>query len=92
MPVIKASGIKREEAITDIIESIALQQTGLAHILNAEGEKIQLMLKLANKTEDLLSVNHSVESMINAITGLESMLHGKLNLFKECLCLCKKEK
>lgn len=41
MPIIKPSGIKRCESVTDIIESVALQQTGLSHILNAEGEKFK---------------------------------------------------
>lgn len=39
MPVIEASNIKRCDAITDIIESVALEQVALSHILNAEGEK-----------------------------------------------------
>lgn len=86
MPIITASGVTRCEAITDIIESVALQQTGLSHILNAEGEKIQLILKLAKTPEELLAVNDSVESMVNSITRLETMLQGKLALFKDCLC------
>lgn len=31
----------RRQAITDLFESVALQQTALSHILNAEGEKLQ---------------------------------------------------
>lgn len=41
MPVITHSTTDRRQAITDMIESVALQQTALAHILNAEGEKLQ---------------------------------------------------
>ena len=37
MPIIKSSGIKRRDSITDIVESVALEQTALSHILNAEG-------------------------------------------------------
>lgn len=44
MPIINASSTSRQQAITDIIESVALEQTALSHILNAEGEKIQKVL------------------------------------------------
>ncbi|MEM1484261.1 thioester domain-containing protein [Oscillospiraceae bacterium PP1C4] len=45
MPIIKPSSTNREQSITDIIESVALEQTALSHILNAEGEKIQKSLE-----------------------------------------------
>ncbi len=35
---------EQEEALTDLLESIALEETALAHILNAEGEKIQAIV------------------------------------------------
>lgn len=86
MPIIKPSGVKRCESVTDIIESVALQQTGLSHILNAEGEKIQAALKTAKTTDELLKVNDSVKSMVNSITRLETVLQGKLELFNNCIC------
>lgn len=86
MPIITSSGVERCDAITDIIESVALQQTGLSHILNAEGEKIQAILKYSQDPEKILEVNESVESMVNSITRLEVILQGKLELFKTCLC------
>lgn len=95
MPIIKCSGIKRKESITDIVESVALEQTALSHILNAEGEKIQKVLEICdfNKekcnncdTDNILKVNESVQTTINAVTRLETVLHGKLELFKNCLC------
>ena len=54
MPIIKPSGVKRSDSVTDIIESVALRQTGLSHILNAEGKKIQAALKTAQTTDELL--------------------------------------
>lgn len=86
MPIIKPSGVKRCEAVSDIIASVALQQTGLSHILNAEGEKIQAALVLAKNTDELLKVNDSVKSMVNSITRLETVLQGKLELFNNCIC------
>lgn len=85
MPIIKHSGIKRCDSITDIVESVALEQTALSHILNAEGEKIQKVLEKGTNAE-LLKVNDSVQTTINAIGRLENILQGKLELFKECLC------
>ncbi len=88
MPIIKPSGIKRKESITDIVESVALEQTALSHILNAEGEKIQKVLEEERNTTngDVLKVNESVQTTINSITRLETILQGKLELFKDCLC------
>lgn len=97
MPEIKHGDAKRRDAITDIIESVALEQAALSHILNAEGEKIQ---KVVNSrpynddvvenppvdTEKLLEVNKSVRDTIDAVTRLEVILQSKLNLFKDCLC------
>ncbi|WP_352401141.1 hypothetical protein [Anaerotignum sp.] len=89
MPEIKNSGISRSQAITDIIESIALEQTALSHILNAEGEKIQKVVALSAVPNDvlyMLETNKSVKHMVNSITRLEVLLQTKLELFSECLC------
>ena len=87
MPVITPSTTTREQAVTDIIASVALQETALSHILNAEGEKIQKMVSLPDVTpEVLLSTNKSVESMVNAVTRLEMILQTKLSAFGNCRC------
>ena len=83
VPVITPSTTTREQAITDIIESVALEETALSHILNAEGEKIQKMVAIP---EMLLATNKSVESMVNAVSRLEMILHSKLTAFDSCLC------
>lgn len=57
----------RSQAISDLIESIALQQTALSHILNAEGEKLQKVLSLEEITpEDMLISKLSTQKMIDA--------------------------
>ncbi|MEG0994510.1 MAG: hypothetical protein RSE91_00870 [Bacilli bacterium] len=86
MPVIVPSTVKKCEAVTDIIESIALEQTALSHILNAEGEKIQAAVALSTTNEELLKVNKSVQTMVNSVTRLETILQAKLELFSDCLC------
>lgn len=69
------------------MESVALQQAALSHILNAEGEKLQKILSFdALSPETILQTNQSVESMVNSIANLETILKSKLDLFGECLC------
>ena len=82
MPVISSSNITRSQAITDIIQSVALEEAALSHILNAEGEKIQKMVAMADVTpEILLQTNKSVESMVDSVAQLETVLKQKLDLF-----------
>ncbi len=86
MPIIVPGNGSRCQAISDIITSVALEQTGLSHILNAEGEKIQKILATAESAEQMLAVNESVNTMVNSIARLELVLHNKLELFQHCLC------
>lgn len=85
MPVIVPGTGTREQAITDIIESVALQEAGLSHIINAEGEKIQKIVAMATTSDELLEVNKSVRCMIDSITHLEMLLKSKISiLIEEC--------
>lgn len=86
MPVIVPGLGTRCQAITDIISSVALEQAALAHIINAEGEKIQKIVASSSTAAEMLAVNKSVNSMISSITRLEMVLQGKLELFGDCLC------
>ena len=87
MPVITTSSTTRDQAITELIQSVALEETALSHILKAEGEKIQKIVALPDVTpEVLLATNKSVESMVNSISNLEVILTDKISLFKECKC------
>lgn len=85
MPVITPGTGTRRQAITDLVESVALEQTALSHILNAEGEKIQAIVAAATTAEEMIEVNTSVENMVKSITRLEMVLQGKLELFEETL-------
>ncbi|MEG1711357.1 MAG: hypothetical protein RR054_05625 [Clostridia bacterium] len=86
MPVITPGTVTLPQAIADLIESVALQETGLSHILNAEGEKIQAFVAMAGVTPaQLLSVNSSVQATIDSISRLEMILQSKLNLFSNAI-------
>ncbi|OUP59108.1 hypothetical protein B5F15_06490 [Butyricicoccus pullicaecorum] len=77
----------RIQAVSDLFESIALQQAALSHILNAEGEKLQKVLSFDDIAPlTILLTNKSVESMVNAIANLETILKSKLDLFSDCIC------
>ena len=60
MPVITASTTTRDQAITDLIQSVALEETALSHILNAEGEKIQKMVALPRRDPGGAAVHQQV--------------------------------
>jgi|GEM_PF-1817685 len=89
-PVVPTKPNPRCQAVTDLIESVALEETALSHILNAEGEKMQAIIaKNGVTTEELMKLNTSVNKLINSITRLEMTFQSKLEIFScvndECL-------
>lgn len=62
----------------EIMHSIALEEAGIAHILNAEGEKIQKAVASSDNIEQLICVNESVKRTLTQVTLLEGMLYSKL--------------
>lgn len=72
----------------DLFESIALVESAIAEILNAESEKLQKSVRLACDIDDLLDINKSVRSTLIHTTFLEQTLFAKL----ETVCNgCKKD-
>ncbi len=87
MPIITPSNVTRCQSVTDMIQSVALEQTALSHILNAEGEKLQALIKMPHATnEEILEANKSVRAMVDSVSRLELILQMKLGLFEDCLC------
>lgn len=91
MPKIECAHIEKCCAVNSLVQSIALEETAISHILNAEGEKIQKSLSLACNQKELLEINKSVEDMVDKITGLEIVLKSKLDLIKPILDDCDKK-
>ena len=88
-PCIQSSSTSRNQAITDIIESIALEECAISHILNAEGEKLQRVAAFPHLcTDEIVIVNSSICDILKHITELEHELQGKLGLFTDCFCKC----
>ncbi|MEG2732666.1 MAG: hypothetical protein RR930_04645, partial [Clostridium sp.] len=68
------------QQISDLIESVALEEAALGAIANAEGAKIQRFVAMPGVTpSQLLCLNKSVTDMTNAMALLESVLIQKLN-------------
>ncbi|MCX7695454.1 MAG: hypothetical protein N2Z71_07115 [Caloramator sp.] len=90
MPVINPSETTPCQAVVDILESIALQEAGLAHIINAEGEKIQAALQAQNVSiGELIEVNESVLDVLTKVIKLEIVLELKLEeVIKLYCCDC----
>lgn len=81
-----AISLSRDDAINLLLSSIAMEEIGLAHILNTEGEKLQYVLgTLPGLTPptasfaDVLSVNASVRDTLEAVSKQEFLLQSKLN-------------
>ena len=93
MPKNECTNIDKCCAASSLVQSIALEETAISHILNAEGEKIQKVLSLHTCDPDqILEVNRSVESMIEKVTSLELVLKSKLDLIMPILEDCKKQR
>ena len=86
MPSFPPNGanMTREEALTMIIASIAMEELALSHILNAEGEKLQYILgtlpgsKPCACPHEVLSINKSVTALLEAVTQNQMLLKNKL--------------
>ena len=77
---------RQEDAVNLLLASIAFEELGLAHLINAEAEKIQFVLgTLPGRTpttpptiDDLLTINRSVEQILRDVIKKEMLLQFKL--------------
>lgn len=91
MPKIECCDVNQYCAAASLVQSIALEEASLSHILNAEGEKIQKAVAMNNCSQkDLIEINRSVENMVEKVTNLEMILKSKLELVLPLLKKCEK--
>ncbi|MDG5788818.1 hypothetical protein QA612_15205 [Evansella sp. AB-P1] len=72
-----------DETLIDLLESIALEETALSHLLNAEAEKVQAFLyKYVHSDnidfQDLITFNQTINSTLSSIVMKEFLLLRKL--------------
>src|SRR5688572_22656445 len=77
--------ISRDEAVNLILTSIAMEELGLSHIINAEGEKIQYAIgTLPGMTgsdatiEEILEVNSNVRDILDGTMQNQLLLKAKM--------------
>ena len=72
-----------DETMIDLLESIALEEMAIAHIINAEGEKMQEVIKQFAGNGLCYSVLENscknTQSMINSLIMKEWLLLNKMN-------------
>jgi len=77
----------RDEAINAIIVSIAMEETALSRVIDAESEKIKLIVGWAHDEgcenvgpEEVLAVNESVSGVLESIVRLQAILKEKFEI------------
>lgn len=77
--------IQRDDAVNQILSSIAMEELGLSHILNAEGEKLQYILGTipglsgpAATVSDVLAANESVRGLLETAVQNQLFLKAKM--------------
>lgn len=76
--------ISRADVINLLLASIALEELGLAHIINAEAEKIQFVLGTLNGVHltpsiaDLIAIDQSVQTTLKDVIKKEMLLEFKI--------------
>lgn len=82
--------ITREDALNMILLSIAMEELGLSHIINSEGEKLQFILGtlpgLSGGTpsiENVLTVNDSINKLLDSIAQNQLLLSSKMDIVLE---------
>lgn len=80
--------LTREGVINQVISSIAMEELGLSHIINAEGEKIQYVLGTLSGSsgpaepvtiDNILEINKSVRETLDSATQNQMFLKSKLS-------------
>lgn len=77
--------ITRDDALNMILTSIAMEELGLSHIINAEGEKLQYILGTLPCSEgtgaavdQVLEVNESITRLLDSVMQNQIFLKGKM--------------
>ncbi len=70
--------ITRSQAKTLLLVSIGMEELALAHLLNAEAEKVQYVLSENPNLDQVIAINTVVQSTLKDIIKKEMLLEFKL--------------
>jgi len=92
-PITPSISINRNQVCNLLLASIAFEELGLAHIINAEGEKIQAVLgtlpgvSIPTSIIGLLSINRAVNRTLQTVLKTQMLLQFKLeDVLENCPC------
>ncbi|QSO46638.1 hypothetical protein [Alicyclobacillus mengziensis] len=78
-----------DEVVVDLMESIALEEIALSHLMNAEAEKIQMFVGKHDERHDkpriheMIELNKMVNQLLEIVVMKEWMLLRKLQMVVE---------
>lgn len=77
--------LSRDEVVNLLLASIAFEELGLAHVINAEAEKIQAAVGTLPESEavaanisELLAINESANSVLKTVLKQQMLLQFKM--------------
>lgn len=73
------------QAITAVIESIALEGKALSRILSSEGEIVYKAKKISNSVDEFVSLNESVNHIYNTVFRLQMLMQFELENTEQML-------
>lgn len=78
--------LTKDDSLNMILASIAMEELGLSHIINAEGEKLQYVLGTLNgggcrhaSIEEVLAVNKSIKGLLDSVMQNQILLKSKMD-------------
>lgn len=76
-----------EETVKLLLASIALEELSLAHIMNAEAEKVQEVIKCpsGDKLHELICIDKSIERVLRDVIKKEMLLEFKFENILELI-------
>ena len=89
MPSFPKNGanMSREQALTMIIASVAMEESALGRVIDAEGDKLRYILDRCQEADDcretpkeILEVNRSVTGLLDVVAQNQMILQSKLAL------------
>jgi hypothetical protein len=77
--------VQLEQALSDIIESIAMEDTALSNLINSESEVVNKVNKLKCNMYEYIAINQSVNNLMKCIARLQILLQFELEDANELL-------